>query len=102
LCWRAETDPVDTGEGYYTLSTPDTREVPVRGFLTLRYRLRWKTGVYPQIVIATRFAGVKLVVITPDAIMATGCQWVAPSSPTPTRERSPLARWPPLILGAAC
>ena len=54
------------GEGFYELRTEDTREVPVRMFLTPRLLADAEDILYRQIVNATRFPGVKLVVITPD------------------------------------
>lgn len=54
------------GEGYYELRTEDTRDVPVRMFLTPRLFADAEDILYRQIVNATRFPGVKLVVITPD------------------------------------
>ena len=57
---------VDTGEGWYTLRTEDTGDVPVRLFLTPQLLDDVEDGIYPQIVTATRFPGVRMVVITPD------------------------------------
>jgi tRNA-splicing ligase RtcB len=54
------------GEGYYQLQTEDTRDVPVRLFLTPTLLAEAEDILYRQIVNATRFPGVKLVVITPD------------------------------------
>jgi tRNA-splicing ligase RtcB len=54
------------GEGFYELSTEDTGDVPVRLFLTPRLLEETEDIIYRQIVNATRFPGVKLVVITPD------------------------------------
>ncbi|HEY7915086.1 MAG TPA: RtcB family protein [Blastocatellia bacterium] len=54
------------GEGYYTLQTEDTGDVPVRIFLTPKLLSETEDIIYRQIVNATRFPGVKLVVITPD------------------------------------
>lgn len=54
------------GEGYYTLQTEDTGDVPVRLFLTPSLLESAEDILYPQIVNATRFPGVKMVVITPD------------------------------------
>ena len=54
------------GEGYYTLQTEDTGDVPVRLFLTPKLLSETEEIIYRQIVNATRFPGVKLVVITPD------------------------------------
>src|ERR1043166_1897208 len=54
------------GDGYYTLQTEDTGDVPVRLFLTPRLLQETEEIIYRQIVNATRFPGVKCVVITPD------------------------------------
>ncbi|HKQ99280.1 MAG TPA: RtcB family protein [Pyrinomonadaceae bacterium] len=54
------------GQGYYELQTEDTRDVPVRLFLTPSLLNAVEDTLYRQIVNATRFPGVKLVVITPD------------------------------------
>jgi tRNA-splicing ligase RtcB (3'-phosphate/5'-hydroxy nucleic acid ligase) len=54
------------GEGYYQLQTEDTGDVPVRLFLTPTLLAEAEDILYRQIVNATRFPGVKLVVITPD------------------------------------
>src|ERR1044071_2553784 len=54
------------GDGYYTLQTEDTGDVPVRLFLTPSLLKNTEDIIYRQIVNATRFPGVKLVVITPD------------------------------------
>src|SRR5438445_1913795 len=64
--WQWKTLAADSGAGYYILSTRDTGEVPVRLFLTPALLEAVEEGVYQQIVNATRFPGVKLVVITPD------------------------------------
>lgn len=54
------------GEGYYVLKTEDTHDVPVRLFLTSSLLESAEDILYRQIVNATRFPGVKMVVITPD------------------------------------
>ncbi len=54
------------GLGYYELRTEDTRDVPVRLFLTPKLLKEAEDILYRQIVNATRFPGVRLVVITPD------------------------------------
>src|SRR5712692_9546232 len=64
MSWKDAT--VDTGKGYYTLSTEDLGDVPVRLFLTPALLDAVEESIYPQIVNATKFPGVKLVVITPD------------------------------------
>lgn len=53
-------------DGYYLLETPDIGDVPVRLFVTLDLLANAEDILYAQIVNATRFPGVKLVVITPD------------------------------------
>src|ERR1051325_11106492 len=55
-----------SGEGYFTLQTSDTGDVPVRLFLTEDLLANAEDNLYRQIVNATRFPGVKSVVITPD------------------------------------
>jgi tRNA-splicing ligase RtcB len=54
------------GLGYYELQTEDTGEVPVRLFLTPSLLRDAEETLYRQIVNATRFPRVRLVVITPD------------------------------------
>lgn len=61
-----------TEHGYYELKTEDTGDVPVRLFLTPRLFEETEEILYQQIVNATRFPGVKLVVITPDAHFGYG------------------------------
>ncbi len=56
-----------TPENYYELRTEDTGDVPVRLFLTPALLIEIEDIIYRQIVNATRFPGVRLVVITPDA-----------------------------------
>ena len=51
------------GEGFYELRTEDIRDVPVRMFLTPKLLEAAEDILYRQIVNATRFPGVKLVVI---------------------------------------
>ncbi|HEY8186328.1 MAG TPA: RtcB family protein [Pyrinomonadaceae bacterium] len=55
-----------SGDGYFTLQTEDIGNVPVRLFLTESLLQNAEDTLYRQIVNATRFPGVKLVVITPD------------------------------------
>src|SRR5918912_37100 len=55
------------GPGYYELQTEDTGDVPVRLFLTKQLLDEAENILYRQIVNATRFPGVRLVVITPDS-----------------------------------
>src|SRR5712691_7206367 len=62
--WKSFALP--SGDGYFTLQTEDTGEVPVRLFLTQALLNDAEDNLYRQIVNATRFPGVKLVVITPD------------------------------------
>src|ERR1044071_8944724 len=54
------------GAGYYELQTEDTGDVPVRIFLTPKLLKETEEIIYRQIVNATRFPGVKIVIITPD------------------------------------
>jgi tRNA-splicing ligase RtcB (3'-phosphate/5'-hydroxy nucleic acid ligase) len=54
------------GNGYYELQTDDTGDVPVRMFLTPGLLNDAEDILYRQIVNATRFPGVRLVVLTPD------------------------------------
>ena len=54
------------GLGYYELQTDDTGDVPVRLFLTPQLLSDAEDILYRQIVNATRFPGVRMVVITPD------------------------------------
>src|SRR2546421_12176235 len=56
----------DSGHGYYTLHTQEIGAVRVRLFLTPNLLDQVEESIYPQIVNAARFPGVKLVVITPD------------------------------------
>src|SRR5918911_5394328 len=55
------------GEGFYELKTEDTLDVPVRLFFTPQLLEAAEEILYRQIVNATRFHGVRMVVITPDA-----------------------------------
>jgi tRNA-splicing ligase RtcB (3'-phosphate/5'-hydroxy nucleic acid ligase) len=54
------------GLGYYDLQTEDIGDVPVRLFLTPTLLNDAEDILYRQIVNATRFPGVRMVVITPD------------------------------------
>jgi tRNA-splicing ligase RtcB len=54
------------GAGYYELRTEDIGDVPVRLFLTPKLLRDTEEIIYRQIVNATRFPGVKGVIITPD------------------------------------
>lgn len=62
--WKAFASP--SGAGYFTLQTEDVGDVPLRLFLTESLLASAEDNLYRQIVNATRFPGVKLVVITPD------------------------------------
>jgi hypothetical protein len=55
------------GSGFYELQTEDIGDVPVRLFLTQQLLNDAEEILYQQIVNATRFPGVRVVVITPDA-----------------------------------
>src|SRR5215212_3574749 len=55
------------GEGFYELKTEDTNDVRVRLFFTPQLLDAAEEILYRQIVNATRFHGVRMVVITPDA-----------------------------------
>jgi tRNA-splicing ligase RtcB (3'-phosphate/5'-hydroxy nucleic acid ligase) len=55
------------GEGFYELKTEDTGDVRVRLFFTPQLLDAAEEILYRQIVNATRFPGVRMVVITPDA-----------------------------------
>ena len=59
-------------EGYFELQTDDTGTSPVRLFFTQKLLDEAEDILYTQIVNATRFPGVKLVVITPDAHFGYG------------------------------
>jgi tRNA-splicing ligase RtcB len=62
--WKSFATP--TADGYYKLQTEDTGDVPVRLFLSSALLDDAEENLYRQIVNASRFPGVKLVVITPD------------------------------------
>jgi tRNA-splicing ligase RtcB (3'-phosphate/5'-hydroxy nucleic acid ligase) len=62
--WKTLARP--SGKGWLDLSTADTGDVPVRLFLTAPLLADAEDMLYGQIVNATRFPGVKRVVITPD------------------------------------
>jgi tRNA-splicing ligase RtcB len=64
LSWKLAVK--DSGEGYYTLRTQDIGSVPVRLFLTPNLLDQVEESIYPQIVNAASFPGVRLVAITPD------------------------------------
>jgi tRNA-splicing ligase RtcB (3'-phosphate/5'-hydroxy nucleic acid ligase) len=68
--WKSFATP--SGEGYYRLETDDIGDVPVRLFLTPELLNNAEDNLYRQIVNATRFPGVKLVVITPDVHFGYG------------------------------
>jgi tRNA-splicing ligase RtcB len=52
--------------GYFDLKTEETGDVPVRLFLSQKLLDESEDKLYEQIINATKFPGVKLVVITPD------------------------------------
>jgi tRNA-splicing ligase RtcB len=56
----------DSGRGFYTLATEDTANVPIRLFLTPALLESVEESIYPQIVNAATFPGVRMVAITPD------------------------------------
>lgn len=64
MSWKSAAK--DSGLGYFTLQTKDTGSVPVRLFLTSNLLDQVEESIYPQIVNAASFPGVKLVAITPD------------------------------------
>src|SRR6516162_7437997 len=59
-------------DGYFTLATEETGDVPVRLFLTPKLLEEVEDDIYKQIVNATKFPGVKLVCITPDVHVGYG------------------------------
>src|SRR5438132_3613729 len=60
------------GPGRLSVHTADTGEVPVRLFFSPSLFDALEDDIYPQIVNATRFPGVKMVVLTPDAHIGYG------------------------------
>lgn len=54
-------------DGYYTLASKDTADVPVRLFFTPALLDELEDILYRQIINATKFPGVRAVIITPDA-----------------------------------
>ena len=62
----------DSTRGWFDLRTEDLGDVPVRIFMTRRLLEGLEDGVYRQIVNATRFPGVRMVCITPDAHFGYG------------------------------
>src|SRR2546425_9634998 len=64
MSWKSAVK--DSGKGYYTLHTEEIGSVPVRLFLTPNLLDQVEESIYPQIVNAASFPGVKLVAITPD------------------------------------
>ncbi|MEJ7618465.1 MAG: hypothetical protein WKF30_16210, partial [Pyrinomonadaceae bacterium] len=62
--WKSHA--VASADGYYNLQTEDTGDVSVRLFLTPSLLAEAEDTLYRQIINATRFPGVRLVVITPD------------------------------------
>ncbi|MFN2499740.1 MAG: RtcB family protein [Pyrinomonadaceae bacterium] len=59
-------------DGFFNLQTDDIGDAPVRLFLTVALLEAAEETLYRQIVNATRFPGVKLVVITPDVHFGYG------------------------------
>src|SRR2546427_12236071 len=64
MSWKSAVK--DSGKGYYTLRTEEIGSVPVRLFLTPNLLDQVEESIYPQIVNAASFPGVRLVAITPD------------------------------------
>src|SRR2546430_3497819 len=64
MSWKSAVK--DSGQGFYVLQTEDTGAVPVRLFLTPNLLDEVEESIYPQIVNAASFPGVRLVAITPD------------------------------------
>ncbi|HVH48057.1 MAG TPA: RtcB family protein [Labilithrix sp.] len=65
--WKRHATWVDGADGgYFRLETADTKDVPVRLFLTQKLLTEAEPTLYRQVVNATRFPGVKLVCVTPD------------------------------------
>ncbi|MDQ3031113.1 MAG: RtcB family protein [Myxococcota bacterium] len=62
----------DADDGYFHLETEDVAGVPVRLFLSEALLRDCELDVYRQIVAATRFPGVRCVVITPDVHVGYG------------------------------
>jgi tRNA-splicing ligase RtcB len=62
--WKDHVAP--SGDGFFTLPEEATGGVPVRMFLTPQLLADVEPEIFPQILAATRFPGVRLVVITPD------------------------------------
>jgi tRNA-splicing ligase RtcB (3'-phosphate/5'-hydroxy nucleic acid ligase) len=68
--WKRSARP--DGRGRLSLQTADTGNVPVRLFLSPALLDSLEDNIYPQIVNATRFPGVKMVALTPDAHIGYG------------------------------
>jgi len=68
--WKSELRRFDAG--YYELRNDDTKGVEVRIFLTPALLESVEDSIYPQIVNAASFPGVRLVVITPDVHFGYG------------------------------
>src|SRR2546427_11439076 len=64
MSWKSAVK--DSGKGYYTLHAEEIGAVPVRLFLTPNLLDEVEESIYPQIVNAASFPGVRLVAITPD------------------------------------
>src|SRR2546421_8986102 len=91
MSWKSAVK--DSGQGFYTLQTEDTGAVPVRLFLTPNLLDQVEESIYPQIVNAASFPGVKLVAITPTSTTATACPSAPDSSPMLTPVPWPWAPW---------
>lgn len=63
--WKSLATP--SIDGYYDLQTEDIGDISVRLFLTPALLAEAEDNLYRQIVNATRFPGVRQVIITPDA-----------------------------------
>ncbi|HMA91594.1 MAG TPA: RtcB family protein [Polyangiaceae bacterium] len=68
--WKDHIRPV--AGGWFELETDETQGVPVRLFLTEALLAELEPTLYPQIIAATRFAGTRCVVITPDVHFGYG------------------------------
>lgn len=66
-----------TPDGYFSLSTEDTRGVPVRLFLTQKLFTEAEPTLYQQIVNATRFPARAWSPSPPTPTTATACRWAA-------------------------
>src|SRR6476469_1996236 len=65
--WKRRATWIEGAEGgYFRLESGDTRDVPVRLFVTQKLLTEAEPTLYRQVINATRFPGVKLVCVTPD------------------------------------